>query len=179
MESRDLLSWKLLSCHNNPRHLGNLQVSLLRGGAHISTNVEKFKRWFYGKSMSEAEIRFEHSCKNWQNSRVRESKTCSLPARNLWRTAGSEKREPNMWWILQWDLWGWCKAESESTNERERDRGEENEVISIQRLIKVWRGARCSWAARASVIFSNQCLLKPNLTKSLKERIWSFKVQVC
>lgn len=47
-----------------------------------------------------------------RNPGSRSEKACSFPARNLWRTAGNENREPKTWWFLQQDLQRWYKADS-------------------------------------------------------------------
>lgn len=81
--SPEIHFWKLLSSNNNTQHLWNLQVSLLKAGVRVSRNVESFKSWFYGKSMSRAETMFEHSWRNWQKSRVKKWKSLFPPCQEF------------------------------------------------------------------------------------------------
>lgn len=108
-----------------------------------------------------------------RNSGSRSKNSYSLPARNLWRTADSDSSEPKTWRFFQWDLQRWYKIDSlrASTGGKMTVR-RKNDVISVQRLLKLLRSTSCSWTANPTVILANQCLLKSSSTENpARERL--------
>lgn len=103
--SPEIHFWRLLTCNSNTHLLWNLLLNLLKGGVSVSRNVESFKSWFYGKSMSRAEMRFEQSSRNWQKSRIKEWKSLFPPCQEFMKNCRQWKQGAKTWWCLQWDLW--------------------------------------------------------------------------
>lgn len=112
-------------------------------------------------------------------------KACFLSVRNLWRTAGLKRGSQTMWWLLQWDLWGWCKAESLRAPTRERreklERGERREERGGK-----WgnfhseadKGLERYILSMSSNCGFDQLMLAETWFNQKPERVWSFKVKV-